>query len=172
MSNRYTTIRREQREITAYHEAAHAVFYVAYMESFRYVTIRGHGEVLGQVHGGGRRRRRLDILLPICLAGPCAEQLFLMRRGEASTFYEDTLMELPDCDPVDLDGDWAKVYDIAEKQGWFGAKLARLSEDVIEDVFEWWPQITTLAEALLSSPRALTYREVCDLVGSIPENAA
>ncbi|QXJ25857.1 hypothetical protein AGRA3207_007421 [Actinomadura graeca] len=160
-TSQYRTIITEQLPITAHHEAAHAVMYWHKGLSFRYVTIRSTHNV-GQVALRRPRRTRAWDLAAIAAAGPIAELRYLGR----TVTDEQIIEEIEDAVALvdDEGGEWASgdyvAYGRALPPGqwvptWRGTEL------MVTGIL--WPAILAVAGTLLSSPRALTYREVSEL---------
>ena len=158
----------DEREVTAFHEAGHAVAYIARGYGFRYVTIRPRGPAhLGMVTLWRPRRIRAADSVEIAYAGAWAETHLTwpgppegimapddVMDDEGYTFSEHFLARLAfggGCT------DFARVRHLLD---YWDVPTVHMSYRLETH----WPSITAIAEALLASPRALTFRQVLEVV--------
>lgn len=153
-----------ERDLTAHHEAGHAVAYLRLGYTFRYITLSPRARGLhGRVAVNPRRIRPHD-QAEIALAGPWAEA---RRNWEATglPFTVDSVESIVDDDGFTFD-DYYNGACLAGGQG----DLSLLDEWPSELPFpetpatltwkfeRYWPIVSAIAAALLESNR-MSYRE-------------
>lgn len=157
--------RQDQLDVTAYHEAAHAVAYWWIGRPFRYVTIRSRFHI-GNVVPYYRQIDKIDRAV-IAAAGPIAEYHYVKdlsdRFPKAGNLGSDDnvlasiseaveIRELGD----DMPDDAADFGTLISQNSWL--VLWHYAKDHITG--DLWPAVDAVAQALLASPRRLSYREV------------
>ena len=149
------------RAAIAHHEAGHAIAYIRRGYNFRYVTLHPrNAEELGLVRPWRPQPMRGTDHAQISAAGPLAELCYTTISSEDPEDFdiEDLLSAFL------LQARWADLGTSAGADVDAYKRVYRAGTDawrhVAEQVAEDWPVVVAVAEALLDSPRALTYREV------------
>jgi hypothetical protein len=156
----------DQRIVTAHHEAGHVIARLEAGLTFRYVTIRAKGtDVWGRVQIDRPRAIGVRAFAVIAMAGPAAELLYGCRLDDDPTGPEAG---------VTLEDEAAAVgMGIYENSDHYEITQARavpcqsfdLTISLTVDLLQArWADVTTVADALLASPRALTYGQVVALL--------
>ncbi len=155
-------------ELTAYHEAGHAVIMILYGIRFERVTIAADEDALGHVLRANApwfnpdwdtspfAQHYIRARITGSLAGPLAEKEL---SGEFNT--------------VGASSDHAHAADLAlyatSSPEDSSALLARLEQDAEEDVGAFWWHIDAVAKALLAK-QSLSEAEVGEIMSHVPDN--
>ena len=156
------------REVTAFHEAGHAVAFLSRGHGFRYVTIRPRNRAYaGTVAINGPRRVRSEDAVEIAYAGAWAETRLTwpgpaegitrpddVMDDEGLTFSDHFLARLA------FGGGCHDFQSVRHLLNTWDVTTFHMSSRLET----YWPSITAIAEALLASPRALTFRQVLEVV--------
>lgn len=142
----------------AYHEAGHAIAFVVLGYSFRYVTIRSSsGGLAGAVvrDGGATPIDARDYFV-IAAAGPASEARWTLNELGRS-LPESLQRQITRATNSDLTG----LQDI---EGSGEAPVRQHLREAHVLIRDNWDAVTRVAETLVSSPRALTARQVRNFV--------
>jgi hypothetical protein len=149
------------RAALAHHEAGHAVAYLIHDWPFRYITLRPRARgVAGRVTI--HRPRPIDrcVSAVITMAGPVCELAHMLMAADAGEWGG------PD-DPLDygvpivyaaLEND-GRCDEIHVATDLIHSDVADLAEVTASIMLLRWRQVAALADALIASPRAITYAQ-------------
>jgi hypothetical protein len=156
----------DDQRVTAMHEAGHALAYLSLGRRFRYVTLRSReAMVLGQVVVRPRLISLQDKAF-IAMVGQMVDVEYLIRLGgDADELLADRYRSWQEAQDKDEDDEWSALLsgDLADA-GSFGGLYMPLAHTFVKAV---WAQIEVVGDALLASPRALTYDEVVTIAGNV-----
>lgn len=158
----------DSREVTAFHEAGHAVAFLSRGHGFRYVTLRPRDRTYaGTVAVRGPRRIRSEDAVEIAFAGAWAETRLTWPGPTDGVTQPDDFMDDEGCTFSDhflarlaFGGGCHDLESVRPILDSWDVSTFHMSSRLNTH----WPSITAVAQALLASRRALTFGQVLEVV--------